>query len=99
MQNYLKVATGAACPTTSIAENSDIEINPVFPNPSFGEFTFQFNLNEKAQIIIYDYAGKKIEEFNSFTTSIHFGKDYAQGIYFMQYNNGRNQKTVKVVKM
>ena len=97
MQSYLKI--GVTCLTTGMAENSTTELNPVFPNPSSDEFTFQFNQNEKAQVIIYDYIGKKIEEFNSSISMIHFGKGYAKGVYFMEYMNGAEVKTVKVVKM
>ena len=99
MQTYLKTATGATCPATDIAENSDIEGNPIFPNPSFGEFTFQFNANEKSQISIYESTGKKVEEFNSSSTVIHFGKEYAKGIYFIMYTNGVEVKSFKIVKV
>ncbi|MGZ4117032.1 MAG: T9SS type A sorting domain-containing protein, partial [Bacteroidia bacterium] len=100
MQSYLKLATGATCLATDVAENSEQDLNPVFPNPSANEFTFQTNQNEKASISIYDYTGKLVEEFDSSNSSvIHFGKGYAPGVYFLMYNNGVKIKTVKAVKM
>lgn len=99
LQSYLKSATGATCPATDISENSGEELNPVFPNPSSEEFNFQFAQNEKVQITIYDYAGKMIERFDSSYSSIHFGKGYAKGIYFLVYDNGLELKTCKAVKL
>ena len=96
MQSFLKV--NVTC-TTGIAETSADDLSPVFPNPSSDEFSFQFKQNEKASVIIYDYSGKKIEEFNSSNTLIHFGREYARGVYFMTYRSGAEVKTVKVVKM
>jgi WD40 repeat protein len=96
MQSYLKV--NVTC-TTGIAESPADQLNPVFPNPSSDEFAFQFNQNEKANVIIYDYTGKKIEEFSSSNTLIHFGKEYAKGIYFMTYLTDAGIKTIKLVKM
>jgi hypothetical protein len=96
MQTYLKLAAGATCLSTEIAENSSEIFVPIYPNPTCNEFTI--NASSLLDISVYDYTGKLIEQHNNISSVIHFGKEYSKGIYFVKLKVGNNWKSYKIVK-
>ena len=73
----------------------------VFPNPSANQFmlTVQSNSNEKVEITAADAYGKKVYQASgSGNSKYSFGKEFIAGIYFVRVIQGKNIKTIKVIK-
>ncbi|NDP26352.1 MAG: HYR domain-containing protein, partial [Flavobacterium sp.] len=82
-------------------------INPfkviVYPNPSHTQFTLKVdsNSNEKVEVIIYDMMArmiKRIEKSDTQTIPILFGEELPAGEYLTIVKQGKNMKSVNVVK-
>ncbi|MFL5764780.1 MAG: T9SS type A sorting domain-containing protein [Bacteroidia bacterium] len=95
MQTYLKLATGATCLTTDIADVNAEEELPVYPNPSASGFNME--LKTLSMITIYDYTGRLIETHNM-AGVLKFGEDFTAGIYFVNVITGTKTQTIKIVK-
>ena len=85
--------------TVNVGEtNSSIE-NIIFPNPSFGIFTFEQNTLSKTEIEIHNIIGELIYKTNTKTTqiTIDLSKE-AKGIYFVKTtDNNRNVTNKKII--
>jgi hypothetical protein len=84
--------------------NNNIEISP---NPFNSNFELRFNLkkNEKARVIIYNTAGKKVKELSDKNLSDGFnklaidGSDLAAGVYLVEIYLGATKTVKKIVKL
>ena len=97
MQTYLQLAAGVPCLATGVSENPVEILNPIYPNPSANDFTMDCS-SASAAVTIYDYTGKLIEQYSNANSILHFGKEYAKGIYFVNVVVGENVSTQKVLK-
>ena len=97
MQTYLQLAAGVSCIPTGITENTSEISNPIYPNPSTNEFAMDCS-SASAMVTIYDYTGKLIEQHSNANSILHFGKEYAKGIYFVNVVVDGNVSTQKVAK-
>ena len=73
----------------------------VFPNPSADQFMLnvQSSSKEKVEIIVADVYGKKVYQASgSGNGKYSFGKEFISGIYFVQIRQGKNIKTLKLIK-
>jgi hypothetical protein len=95
MQTYLKLATGAVCLTTDIAEAEETAAIPVYPNPSSGSFSIM--LTNDSQVNVYDHTGRLVEKFGN-AKALQFGNEYAAGIYLVNVISEGNSATYKIVK-
>ncbi len=80
--------------------NAGLNIH-VFPNPSANQFmlAIQSSSKEKVEIIVADVYGKKVYQASGFGNSQYsFGKELISGIYFVQVIQGKNIKTLKLIK-
>ncbi len=72
----------------------------IYPNPSANDFSIDLiNTDQPVQIFVYDASGKTIEAITSTNTLVQFGKNYIQGIYFVNVIVGNDQQGQKIVKM
>lgn len=79
-----------------------IKISEPFPNPSFNEFTIDYELPKKiqnAEIIFYNSIGKKIhfEKIKSFQKQIKLNKHWSSGIYFYRIESKNNFSLTKKI--
>ena len=59
----------------------------------------QSSSKEKVEIIVADVYGKKVYQASGFGNSQYsFGKELISGIYFVQVIQGKNIKTLKLIK-
>lgn len=95
-QDFVKI--NVICPPgTSINEN-DLEMaNPIYPNPSTNKFNI--DLSNVSQVCVYDYSGKVVETFSNVNSVLRFGKNYINGIYFVEVISVDKKEIFKVVKM
>ncbi|MEJ7625655.1 MAG: family 10 glycosylhydrolase [Ferruginibacter sp.] len=74
----------------------------VIPNPTTNYFTLQLlsDNNEPFSIRVTDIAGRTIEKRNSIAanSSLALGHNYASGIYIIELQQGKNKKSIKVLK-
>jgi PA14 domain/Bacterial Ig domain/Secretion system C-terminal sorting domain len=74
----------------------------VAPNPSNNYFTLNISggSNERVTVIVRDVAGRVIKTIynESANTNIKLGSDLASGIYFAEIMQGKERKTLKLVK-
>jgi hypothetical protein len=90
--------------TTGLANNEKISgaVTNIFPNPSKGNMTIQYNssANSSVQMLAYDLMGRIIfnqesyatEGTNSFSVNIH---DLAPGVYVFEIKNGTDVSRMK----
>ena len=85
-----------------------IEVNSntpasAFPNPFYNETILRFEhaQNEKVAIKIYDYKGALVFEGNDFNSNenIVFGKNLAQGMYFVEAQYLDQKSNIRIVKI
>lgn len=98
MQTYLRLATGASCLPTEISETETEILSPIYPNPSTNEFSIDLS-SGLSEVEIYDYTGKLIEKYKNLNSSFHFGKEYSNGIYFVNVKKKEHTKVFKIIKM
>jgi hypothetical protein len=93
---------GNASNSKSIIENIDFSLI-AYPNPSYSDFKLQVNdaSDENVSILVFDMTGRQIEnkELNaSAIENITIGQNYSAGIYNVIVSQGKNTKTVRLVK-
>ncbi len=88
----------------AVAENDFTDAGfqtSVYPNPSSGDFNFEFNnpAGEKISVRIYDVIGKKIFAIETFDSqfTIHHAQ-LNSGIYAAEILSGENRKVIKMMK-
>ncbi|HEX6846101.1 MAG TPA: T9SS type A sorting domain-containing protein, partial [Chitinophagaceae bacterium] len=102
------------CPTkidnTITAKAGEMESVPevlsfnvkAFPNPTQTEFNVYLEgaTDESVSLIVYDALGRKIKQFEKQggNIPIHFGRDLKGGIYILEVRQGKNSKTVRLIK-
>lgn len=96
MQTYLKSATGVTCLSTGIEGAVTEDFNLIYPNPSANEFRIE--LSNGLLVAVYDYTGKLIEQQRNVNSVFAFGKEYTNGIYFVNIVTEKGSSTQKVVK-
>lgn len=70
--------------------NSDIYFN-LFPNPSDGNFTIYYNINENEIMKIYDVLGREVVNYSLYkgkNTLEISGSDICKGIYYYSVSDG-----------
>ncbi len=83
----------------SISENTNSISFDIYPNPTFGKFTIELEKPDKANITIYNIAGKKV--FNKHYTSnelIEINLDAPNGLYFIKVETDKGVFTEKIIK-
>jgi uncharacterized repeat protein (TIGR01451 family) len=91
--------------TAEVSENVEIKNLKVYPNPTNNELNFIFNKVESldASVRVYSLAGTVLTQqiFDNSATeiksSVQLG-NYASGIYFVEFFDGKNTQQVKVIK-
>jgi uncharacterized repeat protein (TIGR01451 family) len=91
--------------TAEVSENVEIKNLKVYPNPTNNELNFIFNKVESldASVRVYSLAGNVLTQqiFDNSATeiksSVQLG-NYASGIYFVEFFDGKNTQQVKVIK-
>jgi Secretion system C-terminal sorting domain len=85
-----------------VIKATDVTVN-VYPNPSASDFTIQVSgaSVEPVTVRILDMNGKimSVQTQQSKTGNIKIGADLPKGIYIAEVMQGRNVKTVKLVKL
>ncbi|HEY0029386.1 MAG TPA: T9SS type A sorting domain-containing protein [Bacteroidia bacterium] len=97
MQTYLKLATGESCITTDLADRSIEKEHPVYPNPAMEEFYMDLS-SANGRVVVYDYTGRVVEQFESANSILKFGKSYSNGIYFVTIFSAGKTETQKIIK-
>ena len=87
-------------PIGLISGTDDLDVAPQFsivPNPSASEFTLLpgKNLNAHAQVRVLDAYGKTVLQ-QTLNGSLQFGADLPAGVYFVQVQQGRMEKIIKL---
>ncbi len=71
----------------------------IYPNPVQDMLHIRNNNGDRLQISVYDIAGNKIKAVSSGSADIRINvDDWANGVYFIVLNNGKNSVTLKVLK-
>jgi len=97
---FAKNGGNTSANSSSKTINAGLNIH-VFPNPSANQFTLtvQSGSNEKVEIIAADVYGKKVYQASgSGNSKYSFGKEFISGIYFVRVMQGKDIKTLKLVK-
>jgi hypothetical protein len=89
-----------------ITQDKPSEILPfnvkVFPNPSQDQFSLYLEgaNNDKVHIVVYDELGREVKKFEKEGGNIPviFGRDLKGGAYFVEVRQGKNHKTIKLIK-
>jgi SprB repeat/Secretion system C-terminal sorting domain len=99
-----------ACSSSSIITSFDANANSetvslnfkAVPNPTSAYFTLQIagNATDKIKLRILDLNGREIEVRNNLNSGqiIQLGSNYRSGIYIAELTQGRERKTLKLVK-
>jgi hypothetical protein len=86
--------------TIGIHDNGNVQNLKVYPNPTTGNVTISFGdqLND-ALVVVYSSLGKEIfrQSVSQKETTISL-KDYVEGIYFVEIQNGEDVVTTRIVK-
>jgi len=69
----------------------------IYPNPSNGKFTIDFNNNGSYSIEIYSVVGKKVFEKSNTTNTSILISNLEQGIYFVKLTKDSKTITQKVI--
>jgi hypothetical protein len=83
--------------TIGISEINQIELS-IYPNPSEGKFTIEWNDNQYLEMNLTDISGRlisKSEILSGFSLDIH---NLASGIYFIKIIKGSSSITRKIIK-
>ncbi len=92
----------ASCffPPKHIPERSEEFNVKVFPNPSAFDFTLQVYSgdNRSIEIKVMNAQGHVVKKFNVTDRIIRFGHELRAGIYIVDVVQGRNRKTIRVIK-
>ncbi len=88
-------------PLSAPAINSNEDLFTVYPNPSSGEVTFDFNATnyKNTEIIIYDTKGQQVFHETSFVPSHNLQLNLSQGIYTVVVSNGSMLSQQRLVIM
>jgi hypothetical protein len=73
----------------------------VYPNPSASQFTIEVLSSGKQRssaILVYDAAGRLIEQRELQVNTIQIGADYPAGVYHVIVTQDANSKTLKLIK-
>jgi hypothetical protein len=103
LPNFVSSFLGGAslCPGANLGMNeNNVQANPVFPNPSNGDFTFNAE-NNYSEIHIMDASGKLLESRSPVMADVpfSFGTDYVPGVYFIHtLNESGSNGVLRVVK-
>ena len=89
----------------TITENNEdiIFTTFVFPNPFKEQFEIYFESgnDDKMNLIVFDAAGKEIENYSITKTELQnmtFGEKYQSGLYFVHVKQQNKNKILKVIK-
>lgn len=77
-----------------------LEVN-VFPNPTNGLVTIQFNTDVKPQIVLYDLTGRILKNIQTNDFSANHSIDlqpYSNGVYILEVKAQGRKQTIKLVK-
>jgi len=105
--NYAVIITQNSCTDTSNCINvSHLNITnleqsslSIFPNPTQGLFTLNFNKMQFNQAVLIDLSGKELSNFNFFDTQLIDIRHLKNGIYFLKLTNGSTSRFIKISKV
>ncbi len=82
---------------TGIEDFDNLGIN-IFPNPSNGKFTVEFNKEKTGDIIIYNLSGKKVyhEQLSEKSQEIDLSS-LPKGVYILRLNIDKNELSTKLL--
>ncbi|TRX40149.1 SdiA-regulated domain-containing protein [Flavobacterium restrictum] len=71
-----------------------------YPNPFATVFTIEFTAlaTEQTAILVYDMAGRLVEQVQVATNTVVLGLNYPAGVYNVIVNQGGKTKTLRVIK-
>ncbi len=102
--------SGTKIDNSITAKNAPMEIVPeattfnvkAFPNLSQNEFNVYLEgaTDESVSMFVYDALGRKVKQFEKQggNIPIHFGRDLKGGIYILEVRQGKNTKTIRLIK-
>lgn len=105
---YVQVTDGYGCENNSDTlsltivgiETNDIDEVKVFPNPSTGNITVQFQTLEEADVSIVNLLGEEVFSKNQISgekrlnINLHY---FAEGIYYLKVKSGKSEYSKKIV--
>lgn len=99
--SYKNATIAIICRDSEFSAENNFEVT-VNPNPSSGDFVFEFKniINETISIEIFDLVGKRIlssTAYQSFFTISHSA--LAQGMYMAVIKSGENKKAIRLIKV
>jgi len=70
----------------------------IFPNPSSDEFMIRFGDDSEYNLRITDLLGRTVKEFQGANGEVMFGKEFHEGVYFVEVKVGSETFVRKIVK-
>jgi hypothetical protein len=99
-QIYVAKINNSTSVPTSLTHQSQTDNNSikVFPNPSSGVITVQFNCKENKWVRVYDHTGSLVKSLKVDTPETKFElPDYQKGIYFLEVDTETEKSVKKLV--
>ena len=72
-----------------------------YPNPTEHQFQLvvEGGNDEKVEIVVYNIMGKVVKQIEHYGEQpILFGEEFINGIYMAEIRQGKNRKTIKLIK-
>jgi hypothetical protein len=82
------IAKGLSCqPTTGLNQHTSENTFSIFPNPTRGYLTINFEHNEKTKVQIFNSMGILVKEFSLTQTTQVDISDLPNGLFFIHFKN------------
>jgi phosphatidylserine/phosphatidylglycerophosphate/cardiolipin synthase-like enzyme len=103
-QRYCELKGGTSCIynppiATETLESVDFTVN-IFPNPASDRFSVEFSASNSLNLIIFNQLGQKHAAYE-LGSGVHeiSSRDLDNGIYYLQFTNGKSTKLEKLLIM
>jgi phosphatidylserine/phosphatidylglycerophosphate/cardiolipin synthase-like enzyme len=103
-QRYCELKGGTSCIynppiATETLESIDFTVN-IFPNPASDRFSVEFSASNSINLIIFNQLGQKHAAYE-LGSGVHeiSSRDLDNGIYYLQFTNGKSTKLEKLLIM
>ncbi|HYV95337.1 MAG TPA: T9SS type A sorting domain-containing protein [Chitinophagales bacterium] len=96
----------SAATTVNITCKEELAVGPavqrdqfsIFPNPSIDEFIIRFGDDSEFNLRITDLLGRTVKEFQNVKGELIFGKEFHEGVYFVEVKAEGQTFVRKIVK-